>query len=88
MIATVLGAALLLSVGAWFLGGLAPRLGGALLMLAGLAMAVGYGRLVGLAAILLGFGLWLAGHRPYAPRHGATKSAVADRLLNSPRRQL
>jgi hypothetical protein len=65
----------------WLLGGLAARVGGLLLILAGAAnLALGP---LPEAVLLIGAGavLWLVGHWHYALRHDAYKSPLASRVF-------
>jgi hypothetical protein len=80
MIATAIGTAVLALLAAWLFGSLLLRLAGALLILAGATELAGSGEANG--ALVLGIGalLWWTGHLLYALRHGAWKSALAERL--------
>lgn len=78
---SALGIAILAVLGAWLLGGLVLRVGGALLLFGGAVGLAAAGNANGLLVVALGAALWLAGHLHYALRHGAWKSALAGRIL-------
>ena len=65
---------------AWVFGGIALRLGGALITLAGLLGLSVAGRADGVFISVIGACLWFAGHLHYRLRHGAFKSALAEWL--------
>jgi hypothetical protein len=69
-------------VAAWLFGSFILRVGGVLLLLAGLAgLATGTGPLVALGAALLGALAWLAGHWIYAYRHHEYRGPLARRVF-------
>lgn len=65
---------------AWTFGGIVLRLGGAVIALAGLLGMSLTGSASGVLVFALGACLWLAGHLHFRLRHGAFKSALAERL--------
>jgi uncharacterized membrane protein len=67
-------------LGAWAVGGVVLRLGGAGLVIAGLGAAA-LAHPAGLLVALLGAALWTAGHWLYTLRHHAYKSPLARRLF-------
>ncbi len=72
-------AALLLA--AWTLGGVALRLGGAIVFWVGLLGLVVTGEANGLLVAFLGALAWLAGQGHHALRHGAVTSPLADLIF-------
>jgi hypothetical protein len=77
MILSALGTIAIALVLVWALGGLALRLGGALLSGAGLLGLAVTGDASGLLVGFVGALLWLAGQGHHALRHGAAKSPLA-----------
>ena len=71
MIFSAIGTGLLIAIGFWIFGGIALRLGGALLVIAGAAGLAITGDASGLLLVALGAAAWSAGHLHYALRHGA-----------------
>lgn len=67
----------------WTLGGLALRLGGALVFWAGLIGFLATGDLAGPPVALLGALVWLAGQGHRALRHGGVPSPLARVLLGA-----
>jgi len=65
----------------WLLGGIMLRIGGLLLFVAGLAHLAMTGTVTGLAAAVVGAGLWLAGQWLYALRHQEFKSPLARQVF-------
>jgi hypothetical protein len=65
----------------WVLGGLLLRIGGVVLALGGTGMVALSGNANGLLVFAIGGALWLAGHWLYALRHGEYKSPLADFLF-------
>lgn len=65
----------------WILGGLLLRIGGVVLALGGTGMVALSGNANGLLVFAIGGVLWLAGHWLYALRHGEYKSPLADFLF-------
>jgi hypothetical protein len=65
----------------WILGGLLLRIGGVVLALGGAGMVALSGNANGLLVFAIGAALWLAGHWLYALRHGEYKSPLADFLF-------
>jgi len=61
----------------WLVGGIVGRIGGLLLVLAGIANVALNSQAGGLLPIAIGAGLWLAGHWHYALRHHTYKSPLA-----------
>lgn len=61
----------------WLLGGLLARLGGLLLVFAGLTSLTLNPQLGAALLIVIGAAMWLAGHWHYALRHHAYKSPLA-----------
>jgi hypothetical protein len=80
MTPSVSGLLALALICAWTLGGIALRLGGAVIALAALVGLSLTGDASGLLVFALGASLWLAGHLHFRLRHGAFKSALAERL--------
>lgn len=80
MTLSAIGILALALIGAWTFGGIALRLGGAVIALAGLLGLSLTGNASGLLVFALGASLWLAGHLHFRLRHGAFKSALAERL--------
>lgn len=80
MTLAAIGTLTLALLGAWVLGGIALRLAGAVIALAGLLGLSLRGEAGGILVFLLGACLWLAGHLHFRLRHGAFKSALAERL--------
>lgn len=81
MSTTTFGLAMLGLLGLWFFGGIALRLSGLLLFIAGAAGAVN-GNPSGIRVAVLGGVVWLAGHWHYALRHQEYKSPLARRLFS------
>jgi hypothetical protein len=77
-----LSMAALALAGFWLFGGLVARVGGALLMLAGLVGVAAISDANGPIVFVLGAGMWLAGYWHYALRHGGFKSTLAEQLLS------
>lgn len=67
---------------AWLLGGILLRLGGLALALGGSLGLVVFGNLVGLLVAAIGALLWLAGHWHYALRHQEFKSPLARQVFS------
>jgi hypothetical protein len=80
MTLSVIGVLTLALLCAWTLGGIALRLGGAVIALAGLVGLSLTGNASSVIVLILGACLWLAGHHHFRLRHGAYKSALAERL--------
>jgi hypothetical protein len=80
MILSVIGILALGLICAWVFGGIVLRLVGTVIAFAGLVGLSLTGNVSGLLAFALGAGLWLGGHLHFRLRHGAFKSAVAERL--------
>ncbi|HEY1853683.1 MAG TPA: hypothetical protein VGG40_03785 [Solirubrobacterales bacterium] len=80
MIPSAVGTLALALICVWVFGGIALRFGGTLLALAGLLGLSLAGNANGLLVFVLGACLWLAGHLHFRLRHGAFKSALAERL--------
>lgn len=72
-----IGAAALGLLLAWSLGGLLLRLGGLALALAALTVLALTGDANAIVVFAIGAALWLAGHWHYALRHGDYKSPLA-----------
>lgn len=68
---------------AWMFGGIALRLAGAVIALAGLLGLSLAGSASGVLVSVLGACLWLAGHLHHCLRRGAFKSALAEWLCLS-----
>lgn len=83
MTLSAIGTLTLALLGAWIFGGIALRLVGAVIALAGLlGLSLG-GDASGIPVFLLGACLWLAGHLHFRFRHGTFKSALAELLCLS-----
>src|SRR5262245_49310355 len=80
MTLSALGTLALALIGAWVFGGIALRLVGGLLGLAGLLGLSLSGNTSGLLVFALGLCLWLGGHLHFRLRHGTFKSAFAEHL--------
>jgi hypothetical protein len=65
----------------WVLGGLLLRISGLVLALGGAGMVALSGNANGLLVFAIGGALWLAGHWLYALRHGEYQSPLADFLF-------
>ena len=65
----------------WVLGGLLLRLSGLVLALGGAGLVALSGNANGILAFAIGAALWLAGHWLYALRHGQYKSPLAGFLF-------
>lgn len=76
-----IGALILGALALWFLGGIAFRLSGLLLFIAGTA-GTATGNPSGILVAALGGVSWLAGHWHYALRHQEFKSPLARRLFS------
>lgn len=74
---SAIGTLILAFLGAWVFGGIALRLAGAVIALAGLLGLSVSGEASGILVFLLGACLWLAGHLHFRLRHGAFKSVLA-----------
>ena len=83
MILSTIGTGLLAAIGFWIFGGIALRLGGALLVIAGAAGLAVTGDANGLLPVAFGAAAWWAGHLHYALRHGAWKSMLASRVATA-----
>jgi ribose/xylose/arabinose/galactoside ABC-type transport system permease subunit len=81
MIVVDLGIAALGLLFVWLIGGIALRLGGLALILAGISGMVVLGSPKGLLVAGTGSICWLLGHLHYAFRHQEFKSALARRLF-------
>jgi hypothetical protein len=81
MIVSTLGILTLAALLGWILGGIALRLGGLLIGVAGLAGLVISGDVAGVLAFVIGAVLWLAGHWHYAVRHQEYKSPLSRHLF-------
>jgi hypothetical protein len=81
MTVSAIGFLILALICGWIFGGIALRLGGALIAVAGLLGLSLSGNPNGLLAFAIGVCLWLAGHLHFRLRHGAFKSALAERLF-------
>jgi hypothetical protein len=87
-LATTLALIALIALGAWLIGSLVLRIGGALIVIAGLVGAA-QGEASGLLVAAIGVVVWLAGHWLYAYRHHVYRSPLARRLfLSRPLRAL
>ena len=71
-------------IGVWTFGGIALRIAGAVIALAGLLDVGLSGRAIGLVVFALGVFLWLAGHWHFRLRHGTAKSALVEWLARRP----
>jgi hypothetical protein len=80
MTLATIGTLILVSVCAWMFGGIALRLAGAVIALAGLLGLSLAGSARGVLVSVLGTCLWIAGHLLYRLRHDDFKSALAERL--------
>ena len=80
MTLSAIGTLALTLICAWAFGGIALRLAGVLLVLAGLLGLSLSGNANGALDFALGTCLWLAGHLHFRWRHGAFKSALAEWL--------
>jgi hypothetical protein len=80
MTLSAIGILALALICAWTFGGIALRLGGAVIVLAGLVGLSVAGNASAILVFALGACLWLAGHLHFRLRHGAFKSALAERL--------
>lgn len=80
MTRSAIGTLVLALICAWTFGGIALRLGGRLLALAGLLGLSLRGDPNGLLAFGLGACLWLAGHLHFRMRYGYFRSALAEWL--------
>jgi hypothetical protein len=78
MTLSALGTLALALICAWAIGGIALRLGGALLALAGLLGLSLSGDANGILVFALGTCLWLAGHVHFRLRHGFFKSVAPE----------
>lgn len=67
----------------WTFGGLALRLGGALIVWVGLAGLATTGNPNALWLVAVGALAWLGGQGHYALRHGAAKSSLAQLLFDA-----
>jgi hypothetical protein len=83
MTISAIGLALLAVFGFWIFGGFALRLGGALLVLVGVAGLAMTGDASGLILLALGALLWWVGHLHYALRRRVWKSALAGCIFDS-----
>lgn len=81
MIVSALGIAALAALLGWIFGGIALRLGGLLIALAGLVGLAMSGDAAGVLAFAIGALLWLAGQWHYALRHQEYKSPLARHLF-------
>jgi hypothetical protein len=81
MTLSALGAIAVVFILSWTFGGVALRLGGALVFWAGLLGLVVTGDGNGLLVAFLGALAWLAGQGHHALRHGAAKSPLADLIF-------
>jgi len=84
MILSVLGTGLLAAIGFWIFGGIALRLGGALLAIAGAAGLAITRDANSLLLVALGTAAWWTGHLHYALRRGAWRSALARCAFDVP----
>ncbi|HXE46126.1 MAG TPA: hypothetical protein VN635_13150 [Conexibacter sp.] len=81
-LASLLAVVLIGLVVAWLLGSAVLRIGGVLLILAGVVgLATGTAPLVAVVTLLLGALAWLAGHWIYAYRHHAYRGPLARRVF-------
>lgn len=81
MTITVVGISVLAAVGLWFLGGVFLRVGGAILAFVGVVSLATLANPAALLLVVLGFGMWLAGHWHFALRHHEYKSPLAQRIF-------
>jgi len=81
MTLSALGTIAVVLVLAWTLGGIALRLGGALVFWAGLLGLVATGDPDGLLVAFLGALVWLAGQGHHALRHGSAGSPLAGLIF-------
>lgn len=84
MTLAVIGILALALLSAWSFGGIALRLAGTVIALAGLLGLSLNGNPSGVLAFALGACLWLAGHLHFRLRHRAFKSALAERFASPP----
>ena len=68
-------------VAVWVVGGVLLRLSGIVLALGGIGLVALSGNANGLLVFAIGGALWLAGHWLYALRHDEYKSPLADLLF-------
>lgn len=80
MTLSAIGTLTLALLGAWVFGGIALRLAGAVIALAGLLGLSLRGDPNGLVVLALGACLWLAGQLHFRMRHGYFRSALAEWL--------
>ena len=80
MTLSVIGLLALALICAWTFGGIALRLAGTVIALAGLLGLSLSGDARGVLVFALGACLWLAGHLHFRLRHGIFKSALAEWL--------
>lgn len=73
----------LIAIGVWWLGSIALRIGGLLLILAGLFGAA-TGQPAGVLVAAIGAAAWLGGQWLYAFKHHEFRSLLAGRLFASP----
>jgi hypothetical protein len=83
MTASALGTIAIVLLLAWTLGGVLLRVGGALVLWAGLLGLALTGDANGLLMVLMGGLAWLVGQAHYLLRHGDAKSPLADSIFNA-----
>lgn len=81
MTLSALGTIAVFLIAAWTLGGIALRLGGALVFWAGLLGLVVIGDPNGLLVAFLGALAWLAGQGHHVLRNGSPRSPLADLIF-------
>ena len=83
MTASALGTIAIVLLLAWAFGGVLLRVGGALVLWAGLLGLVLTGNANGLLMVLMGGLAWLVGQAHYALRHGDAKSPLAASIFDA-----
>ena len=81
MIPSAIGTGLLAAIGFWIFGGIALRLVGILLVIAGAAGLATTGDANGLPPVAVGLAAWWAEQLHHALRHGAWKNGLAGRVF-------
>jgi hypothetical protein len=81
MLIAALAIAILAFAGFWILGGLLLRAGGLIIAALGVLELAIYANPAGIAPLIIGLLLWLAGHWHYALRHHYYKSPLAQRIF-------
>lgn len=80
-ILTLIGIALVVAAGLWFLGGVFLRAAGIVFALSGVLSLIFLGDPLGMIVVMIGLVMWLAGHWHYAFRHHEYKSPLARRIF-------